>query len=845
MFTWNFTYMSKARLTDTLNQLMLNAQPGDILVRIHTAIHHEEEAVELARCIKELVPKARIIGTSTTAVINGGKLDPNQCVISVTQMDSCNVRSALLPTHSGINRKKVLSPDGLCQRVKEAVVEKDTKLMLVFMTASYDGVNSFVEKSNEFFPGVQMIGGIAGKAELNLDESEEGFVFNETGWSKRGVLVASVSGPSLKCMTDCVTGMQVIGQEMKITKAKGNCILTIDGVDASQKIFWDPKGEREERFDVINLFPFASVKRGNVPIKVQYVDGQLYADHELAEGEKIKRAMIYDRRIVADNRSMFQRIENFENAEIIFCYSGADRMHGYSNCVKWEVSAYENSNACGCVLDGEIVNAEGTNIFAKCLFAVAAFGEKKDSQQYNPYIFSCADVFSEDNQKILNYLYELEEENEANGNPSSEELRTFLDDCEEKLFYSEEKNLPNEAALKYDIDLKGYDRVCVINVLDIASMKLVFSEKMIQRTYKNYVRKCMRVAKENKYHFYVLEDWKFAISAPSYVVSLDDFVKNMEILYRELFETSKEYVAFVPNVCILYNCTTENISASYNSARLDMMRKNVQFFVCDADTGELDEESIQRKYHMVNIINYALSHDTLIPYYQGIYDNRKRTICHYEALMRLVDENGTVYLPADFLEVARSYGLIYDSLSFTMIKKVFHRFEGMEGKAVSINLGIRDVKNREIVEYIYDFLSTTKHPENFIFELLENEDVGDYGLLLNFVDKIHELGGRISIDDFGSGYSNLQHVLSIQSDYVKIDGSIIKNCCVDKDAENLIALISVWKNLSNRKIKIVAEYVENEDIQKKLTKYDVDYSQGYLFSKPSPNLINEHGKRKK
>ena len=108
--------------------------------------------------------------------------------------------------------------------------------------------------------------------------------------------------------------------------------------------------------------------------------------------------------------------------------------------------------------------------------------------------------------------------------------------------------------------------------------------------------------------------------------------------------------------------------------------------------------------------------------------------------------------------------------------------------------------------------------------------------MVRFVDKIHKLGGLISIDDFGSGYSNLQHIVSIHSDYIKIDGSIVRNCCKDQESENLVALISGWKNLSTREIQIVAEYVENEEIQKKLNRYGIDYSQGYLFSKPSPEL---------
>ena len=113
----------------------------------------------------------------------------------------------------------------------------------------------------------------------------------------------------------------------------------------------------------------------------------------------------------------------------------------------------------------------------------------------------------------------------------------------------------------------------------------------------------------------------------------------------------------------------------------------------------------------------------------------------------------------------------------------------------------------------------------------------DYEELVAFVDKIHELGGLISIDDFGSGFSNLQHIASINSDFLKIDGSIVRRCCEDEQSANLIALMAGWKKLSNRKVMIVAEFVENQSIQELLLDFGIDYSQGYLFSKPDPNLI--------
>ena len=310
----------------------------------------------------------------------------------------------------------------------------------------------------------------------------------------------------------------------------------------------------------------------------------------------------------------------------------------------------------------------------------------------------------------------------------------------------------------------------------------------------------------------------------------------MEELQHMLFAANEEYIAIVPMFCIIDDCAVDNINSVYYSARVEMMQKNIQFYVRDSKYGQLDEESIRERFHMVNVINYAIAHDKVIPYFQGIHDNQENSIHHYESLMRLEDEAGKIYYPGSFLDVARTYGLLYDELSQSMIKKVFEKFKSVDNMSVSINLSVRDIKNRQLMDYVFDFLGTAKHPENFVFEILENEDIDDYDELITFVDKIHDLGALISIDDFGSGFSNLQHIANIHSDYLKIDGSIVKKCSENKESENLIAIISGWKKLIGRNVRIIAEFVENESIQNKLLDYDIDYSQGYYFSKPSPNI---------
>ena len=474
---------------------------------------------------------------------------------------------------------------------------------------------------------------------------------------------------------------------------------------------------------------------------------------------------------------------------------------------------------------------------SNCAFVLAVAGENPDVQQFNPFVFSHTETLAEDNQTLIGYLVDASCAPGQDADPSmGESLKGFIESCQQKLLYSDMDGIANEAALNMDIKQNGFDRVCVIDVLNTASMRMVFPDPMIEKTHNHYVSECASFAALRNYRLYKLDKWQMAIAVPSYTVSLPDFTKEMKLLQEKLFEATEEYIAIITVFCIVNGCAVDTLKPVYNAARMEMTQKNIQFHICDSDEEKPDEEILRERYHMVNVINYALSHDRIIPYYQGIHDNKSGTIHHYEALMRLEDENGRIYNPGAFLDVARSYGLLYDALSAAMVKKVFEAFRGSESTGVSMNLGIRDIKNEELTAYIYSFLSTARHPENFIFEILENEDVDEYDTLLRFVNSIHKLGGKISIDDFGSGYSNLQHLVTIPADYLKIDGSIIRECCRNRESENLIALISSWNNMNGLGARIVAEFVENGEIQEKLVRYCIDYSQGYLFSKPSVDL---------
>ncbi len=868
MFTWNFQYVSKARLEETLTQLMLNTEKTDVLIRIHTAIHLKDEAVELAKFVKNIVPGAHIYGTSTTAVIYRGKLFRNQCVISVTMMNDAKVTTAMIPVFDP-NTFMMIPGEELTNKVAECLPVKDTKLLLAFTTGKYLEVSGFVNSFNDAYPNIQMIGGVAISPEAAIKNDREiGFVFDETGCYDDAILLASISGDTVESYTSCATGVETVGKDLEITDTFANCILKLDGKDAGEEYRMQVGELLDQDNTIIKLFPYAYSDKENAPFFVGFRDDLslseifpreipdfkkafdehpsedidskrklIRGNHYFRKGQKIKRAFIYDKKIVSDNRALFRRIENFEKAETIFGYSCLMRARLYPNCTRWELSAYEETNMCGCVTDGEIMTHNNTSTFVNCAFVVSVFGEKAETQIYNPFVFQHTDSLATDNRDLIDYLINIESEIEREKDDESlSDIREFARECEAKLFLDEGEGIANEVALNTDISIKGFDRICMIDITDSSGMKSVFSKQLIELTYRNYISNCKSFCLEKNYRIYLIDGWHIAIGTPSYKTSLNEFEEEMKALQQILFESSREYIAIVPLFCLIDGCTLGNIDSSYYSARVEMMKKNIQFYVTSPLLNQLDEESIREKYHMVNVVNYAIAHDKVIPYFQGIYDNKKNKITHYESLMRLEDEEGKIYYPDGFLDVARSFGHLYDSLSKTMISKVFEIFKDSKETSVSINMGIRDIKNPEITEFIYDFMASVKHPENFVFEILENEDIDGYDVLVAFVDRIHALGGMISIDDFGSGYSNLQHLMSIHSDFIKIDGSIIRQCCESDESERLVALIAGWKDISSREVSIVAEYVENTGIQEKMTRFGIDYSQGYLFSKPSPEV---------
>jgi len=256
-------------------------------------------------------------------------------------------------------------------------------------------------------------------------------------------------------------------------------------------------------------------------------------------------------------------------------------------------------------------------------------------------------------------------------------------------------------------------------------------------------------------------------------------------------------------------------------------------------TSELDlTHEYKNNERMCYIIDNAIEHNNVFPVFQPIYDKSKNII-KYEVLMRISNIcNGEekVFYPGDFLKISMQSNRFHE-LSFILINKAFEALQNST-KQFSLNISYDDIKNDILITEIENQIIKHKNIGNrLILEILETNDIEDYEVIKKFITRFKKYGVQIAIDDFGSGYSNLNHIINFHSDYIKIDGSLIRN--IQKDSTSFTIVKSIVSFAKELGIKTIAEFVETKIIFDTLKTIEIDEFQGYYLSKPLRAIFKE------
>ncbi|BCD60938.1 MULTISPECIES: EAL domain-containing protein [unclassified Nitratiruptor] len=235
---------------------------------------------------------------------------------------------------------------------------------------------------------------------------------------------------------------------------------------------------------------------------------------------------------------------------------------------------------------------------------------------------------------------------------------------------------------------------------------------------------------------------------------------------------------------------------------------------------------------MTNMLIDAIKNKNIIPFYQAIVDIRNNQKIKYEVLARIKTDRGveSIY---PYLKLAKEIKL-YKSIT----KMIFLQSFAMMSKkniAFSLNISIDDIIDPDFTKMIDELFRLYPNLQDKItFEILESASIADYEIVKEFIKKVKRFGAKIAIDDFGSGYSNFEHLLNLQIDYIKIDGSLIKNIHKDKNAKLIVWMIVNFTQAAD--IKTVAEFVHSQEVYEAIKDIGIDYAQGFFLHKPSPTI---------
>ena len=329
-----------------------------------------------------------------------------------------------------------------------------------------------------------------------------------------------------------------------------------------------------------------------------------------------------------------------------------------------------------------------------------------------------------------------------------------------------------------------------------------------------------------------------------YRVHSDEFailvdLENKEVFIKNIKQIS-ENISSKPitiNAKELFIQTTYNISFEEKDNLIETANMVKKYSKTNKNIAIYDKSLELEKIYEKNIfwtlkIKKALEEDKIVPYYQAIYNLKTDKIEKYESLIRLIDDNDLPISPYYFLDISKK-SKQYLKLTKRVIRKSFEYFKDKDFQ-FSVNLTIKDIKNQEVSTFIIEKLKEHNIASKVVFEIVESEGIDNFEEINSFIDRVKELGCKIAIDDFGSGYSNFEYLIKLKADYIKIDGSLIKDILVNKNNQEIV--ITMIDFAKRQGFKTIAEFVSTKEIFDRVKELGIDYAQGYYISEPKSDI---------
>ena len=216
----------------------------------------------------------------------------------------------------------------------------------------------------------------------------------------------------------------------------------------------------------------------------------------------------------------------------------------------------------------------------------------------------------------------------------------------------------------------------------------------------------------------------------------------------------------------------------------------------------------------------------------------QHSVHHYELLLRMIDHDNHVVLPAAFLPAAERYDRMraIDRWVVATALKYVGQCKESDEQIHTINLSGASLGDDGLCDFVRkQIVSSGVEPRNICFEITETVAIGNYQSAVRFMQELRSIGCAFALDDFGSGLSSFAYLKTLPVDFLKIDGAFVRNIANDPMDRAIVEAINRVAHVAG--LRTIAEFVENDAIAQILSEIGVDFAQGYGIGKPEPTPV--------
>lgn len=388
-------------------------------------------------------------------------------------------------------------------------------------------------------------------------------------------------------------------------------------------------------------------------------------------------------------------------------------------------------------------------------------------------------------------------------------------------------NLGNRFKLKEDLEELKEASLAVLDISGFKKLNDVYGFDFGDKLLVDFASFLFKRFETPTFHVYRIHADEFAILTNPEEISYANFLKNLKEMAKDYgikLEVENKKVDLVLTIGIAHG--NKNILNNAELAHQIAKNENKQLVEYSSKIKLNDE--YKNSIALVSKIKSAIKDDRIEPFFQPIVDNKTQQITKYECLIRMVSETGEIVPPYLFLTEAKKTRF-YPELTRIMINKTFEIFSKRKD-IFSVNLSSDDIMDEKTIKAILLADKKFNVLERTVFEIVESESIQNFEAMKQFITKFKRLGSKIAIDDFGTGYSNFEYLTKMHPDFLKIDGSMIKNIDTDPTSFNVVETIVSFAK--KNKILTIAEFVHSKEVYEIVVKMGIDFSQGYYFGEP-------------